>query len=74
MAEENSGAIEQRSRALVDRLRSTVKTDDIEAVQTDGRDPGTKEQASQKQPPRRIHQHECGFRAPTDASGILPAQ
>ena len=33
MAEENSGAIEQRSRALVERLRSTVKTDDIEAVE-----------------------------------------
>jgi two-component system nitrate/nitrite response regulator NarL len=33
MAEENSGAIEQRSHALVERLRSTVKTDDIEAVE-----------------------------------------
>jgi two-component system nitrate/nitrite response regulator NarL len=33
MAEENSGAIEQRSRALVEQLRSTVKTDDIEAVE-----------------------------------------
>ena len=33
MAQENSGAIEQRSHALVERLRSTVKTDDIEAVE-----------------------------------------
>ena len=33
MAEENSAAIEQRSRVLVERLRSTVKTDDIEAVE-----------------------------------------
>jgi len=33
MAEENSGAIEQRSHALVERLRSIVKTDDIEAVE-----------------------------------------
>jgi hypothetical protein len=33
MAEENSGAIDQRSHALVERLRSTVKTDDIEAVE-----------------------------------------
>ena len=74
MAEENSGAIEQRSRALVERLRSTVKTDDIDGGRTDGRDLSTREQASQKQPPRRIHQYECGFRAPTDASEIFPAQ
>ena len=33
MAEENSAAIEQRSRALLEKLRSTLKTDDIEAVE-----------------------------------------
>jgi len=33
LAEENSAAIERRSRALVERLRSTVKTDDIESVE-----------------------------------------
>jgi DNA-binding CsgD family transcriptional regulator len=33
MAEENSGAIQQRSRALREQLRSTVKTDDIDAVE-----------------------------------------
>jgi DNA-binding NarL/FixJ family response regulator len=33
MAEENSGAIEQRSRALLGKLRSTVKTDDIDALE-----------------------------------------
>jgi hypothetical protein len=33
MAEENSAAIEQRTRVLLERLRSTLKTDDIEAVE-----------------------------------------
>jgi DNA-binding NarL/FixJ family response regulator len=33
MAEENSGTIRHRSRALVEELRSTVETDDIEAVE-----------------------------------------
>jgi TPR repeat protein len=33
MAEENSAAIEQRTRALLEKLRSTLKTDDIEAVE-----------------------------------------
>jgi len=33
MAEENSGTIRHRSHALVEELRSTVKTDDIEAVE-----------------------------------------
>jgi len=33
MAEENSGTIGQRSHALVEELRSTVKTDDIEAAE-----------------------------------------
>jgi two-component system, NarL family, nitrate/nitrite response regulator NarL len=33
LAEENSGAIEQRSRVLLEELRSTVKTDDIDAVE-----------------------------------------
>jgi TPR repeat protein len=33
MAEENSAAIEQRTRALLERLRSTLKTDDIDAVE-----------------------------------------
>jgi DNA-binding CsgD family transcriptional regulator len=33
MAEENSGAIEQRSRALLEKLRGTVKTEDIDAVE-----------------------------------------
>ena len=33
MAEENSSAIAQRSRALLEKLRSTVKTDEIDAVE-----------------------------------------
>ena len=33
MAEENSAAIEQRTRALLEKLRSTLKIDDIEAVE-----------------------------------------
>jgi hypothetical protein len=33
MAEENSAAIEQRTRALLEKPRSTLKTDDIEAVE-----------------------------------------
>ena len=33
MSEENSSAIAQRSRALREKLGSTVKTDDIDAVE-----------------------------------------
>jgi two-component system, NarL family, nitrate/nitrite response regulator NarL len=33
MAEENSGAIEQRSRALLEKVRSAVKTEDVDAVE-----------------------------------------
>jgi two-component system nitrate/nitrite response regulator NarL len=33
MAEENSGAIEQRSRALLENVRSTLKTDDVDTVE-----------------------------------------
>ena len=33
MAEENSGTIGHRSRVLIEKLRSTVKTNDIEAVE-----------------------------------------
>ena len=33
MAEENSGAIEQRSRALLEKVRSTVKKDDVDAIE-----------------------------------------
>jgi hypothetical protein len=33
MAEENSAAIEQRTHALLEKLRSTLKTDDLEAVE-----------------------------------------
>src|SRR4029077_12411692 len=33
MAEEKFGAIRSRSRALIEELRSTVKTDDIAAVE-----------------------------------------
>jgi hypothetical protein len=33
MAQENSAAIEQRTCALLEKLRSTLKTEDIEAVE-----------------------------------------
>jgi len=33
MAEENSAAIEQRTHALLEKLRNTLKTDDIDAVE-----------------------------------------
>jgi hypothetical protein len=33
MAEENAAAIEQQTHALLEKLRSTLKTDDIEAVE-----------------------------------------
>ena len=33
MAEENSGAIGRRTRALIEELRNTVKTYDIEAAE-----------------------------------------
>ena len=52
MAEENSGTIRHRSRALVEKLRSTVKTDDIEAVEHRVAIAGTREQAASKQTPR----------------------
>ena len=33
MAEENSAAIEQRTHSLLEKLRSTLKADDIDAVE-----------------------------------------